>query len=214
MPVSFTPDNIPRYEAQFLNYVNQNFQRLKNALAAVPKETISSTAPSNPYTGETYYDSTTQTVYRYNGTAWKEESYMGNRAFRLDSPGLAAMATGALTIIPFNVGSLDTDLMTYLAGTFTVVKAGYYVINVNVAWGLSAVGTTRETFINHNGVYASGSASPPNAAVNPRSSTCYPAKLAAGDTLIVYGVHDVGAPLAVVGGVSATYFEIVRTGGA
>lgn len=213
MPVSFTPDNIPRYDSGFLSYVNQNFQRLKQALNTVAKETISTSAPASPYIGQTYYNSTTQTTYRWNGTSWAEESFMGNRSFSVDSPGLAAMATGALTVVPFNTATLDTNLMTYAAGTFTVVKAGYYIIDANVAWGLAAGGTTRETFINHNGNYAVGNASPPNAAVNPRSSATYPIKLAAADTLIVYGFHDVGAPLAVVGGAGGTYFRVVRTGG-
>jgi len=213
VPVSFTPDNIPRYDSGFLSYVNQNFQRLKQSLATVAKETISTSAPASPYIGQTYYNSTTQTTYRWNGTSWAEESFMGNRSFTVDSPGLAAMATGALTVIPFNTGGLDTSLMTYAAGVFTVVKAGYYILNANIAWGLAAGGTTREVFINHGGVYAVGNAGAPNAVVNPRCSATYPIKLAAADTLTIYGFHDVGAPLAVVGGVSATYFRAVRTGG-
>jgi len=213
VPVSFTPDNIPRYDSGFLSYVNQNFQRLKQALNTVAKETISTSAPASPYIGQTYYNSTTQTTYRWNGTSWAEESFMGNRSFSVDSPGLAAMTTGTLTVVPFNTTGLDTALMTYSGGTFTVVKAGYYIISANITWGLSAAGSTREVFINHNGVYAVGNAAAPNAVVNPRSSATYPIKLAAADTLIAYGFHDVGANLAVVGGASATYFRVVRTGG-
>ena len=213
MPVSFTPDNIPRFDSTFLNYVNQNFQRLKQALNSVPKETVSTTAPSSPYVGQTYYNATTQTTFRWNGSAWKEESFMGNRAFSVDSPGLAAMTTGTLTVVPFNTTGLDTALMTYATGTFTVVKAGYYIISTNLAWGLSAAGSTREVFLTHSGVYVVGNASPVNNVVNPRSSVTYPAYLAAGDTITTVGYHDVGANLAVVAGVSATYFRVVRTGG-
>lgn len=70
MPVKFTPDLIPRYDSTFLRYVNENFQKLKQALGAVAIETISTTAPSSPYEGQMYTNTTLGITYIYDGSAW------------------------------------------------------------------------------------------------------------------------------------------------
>lgn len=77
MPVRFTPDLIPRYDATFLRYINENFQKLKQALGQVGVETISSSAPGSPYAGQTYIDVSAGISYIYTGSAWIPYSHWG-----------------------------------------------------------------------------------------------------------------------------------------
>lgn len=86
MPVSFTPDNIPRFEDKFLSYLNENMQRLKNALAKVAVETISSTPPTGPYEGQEYTDTATNIKYVWDGTNWVAAYHYG--AWPVLTPGI------------------------------------------------------------------------------------------------------------------------------
>lgn len=70
MPIIFTPDNTPRYDSGLLRYIVENFTRLKGLLANVPRETISGTAPADPYTGQGWFDTTNKQLKYWNGTAW------------------------------------------------------------------------------------------------------------------------------------------------
>lgn len=75
MPISFTPDNIPRYESGLLSYINENFQRLKNILAKAGVESFSQ--PANPYLGQRYTDMTLGIDYIWDGTVWIPTSHWG-----------------------------------------------------------------------------------------------------------------------------------------
>lgn len=77
MPVSFTPDLIPRRDETFLRYININMQRLKQSLLGVPRETISTTAPGSPYIGQTYTNPTLGIDYVWNGTIWVPVNHWG-----------------------------------------------------------------------------------------------------------------------------------------
>ena len=77
MPVKFTPDLIPRFDQTFLGYINTNMQRLKQSLEKVAVETISTTAPASPYTGQRYINTTLGIDYVYNGTSWIPVSHWG-----------------------------------------------------------------------------------------------------------------------------------------
>lgn len=70
MPRSFTPQLIPRFNERFLSYINENFQALSRLLAGSPKETIGSTAPSSPYIGEFWFDTSTGTPKWWDGSNW------------------------------------------------------------------------------------------------------------------------------------------------
>lgn len=76
MPVSFTPDNLPRYESGLLSYLDTNFQRLKNSLRSVAVETVGS-VPADPYPGQRYVDTTAGKDYVWNGTVWVVTSHWG-----------------------------------------------------------------------------------------------------------------------------------------
>jgi hypothetical protein len=77
VPVRFTPDLIPRYDSTFLRYINENFQKLKQALLQVPVETISTVAPGSPYAGQTYTNTVLGITYVYNGSVWVPFKHWG-----------------------------------------------------------------------------------------------------------------------------------------
>lgn len=70
MPVSFTPDLIPRFDATFLNYINVNMQRLKQSLQNVPKEHIGTAFPTAPYIGQQHFDTINSIWWTYISTGW------------------------------------------------------------------------------------------------------------------------------------------------
>lgn len=211
MPISFTPDLIPRYESGFLNYVNQSMLRLKEALKDAPLETIQETDPVSPYQGQTWYKPSEQTVYIYTGSDWAELYYHGSKDSLMVSPGATAPNV-TLALMPWTTaGSLDTNLMTYSGGTFTVVKAGHYTINACIVYGTGGTGT-RNCYIMHNGNYVARQGAPPDA-VSPGATCSYSQYLAAGATVSAWYYQDSGGNLALVGGSSASYFGFVRTNG-
>lgn len=210
MPVNFSPKPIVRFEETLLNYMNINFQRVQDAFKRAQQGTVSTTAPPSPQTGDTYYNSTSQTSFRYNGTAWVEEVFMGNRDSLVTSPGATAPNV-TLALMPWNTAGLDTALMTYSAGTFTVVKSGYYVISACIVYGTGGTGT-RNCYVMHNGAYVARQGAPPDA-VSPGSTCSYGQYLTAGDTVSAWYYQNSGGNLALVGGASASYFGFVRTGG-
>lgn len=77
MPIKFTPNLIPRFDSTFLNYINQNFIRLQTALDRAAVETISTTAPTDPYTGQMYTDTALGITYIYSGSAWVPFKHWG-----------------------------------------------------------------------------------------------------------------------------------------
>lgn len=70
MPLNFTPNLIPKFDSGLLRYINENFQSLKRLLASAPVETISATAPSNPYIGQPWYDTGDKVLKSWSGTKW------------------------------------------------------------------------------------------------------------------------------------------------
>lgn len=95
MPVSFTPDNVPRYDSGLLRYINENFQRLKSSLQGVAKETVGASAPADPYTGQGWLDTTNKQLKYWNGTAWKP---LGNYEKVDYTPVLTQSVTVATTV--------------------------------------------------------------------------------------------------------------------
>ena len=210
MPVKFAPKAVVRYEATFLNYVNQNFNALQAALNRAARETISTTAPSDPYTGETYYNNTTKTVYRWDGSAWNEEAYMGATNIYIPCTTTACTST-ALTTIAWNTagGTFSTNLMTYSTGVFTVVKAGTYCIEVTLLYDSHATGT-RHALIKLNGGYVKRNAAPANSSFDAGVQVAYNIRLAASDTIAVEGMQDSPGSLNVKN--VGSFFNAVRVG--
>lgn len=154
MPVSFTPDLVPRFDATFLSYINTNMQRLKQALSGVAKETISTTAPSSPYTGQRYTNTSLGIDYIYNGTAWVPVSHWGAGTLHTPvwgQPGALTKTTdysnyfkegrkitGGMKLTCGQIGNANTEqtvtvpVAPSFAGNRAVGNGNYYDVSLNV----------------------------------------------------------------------------------
>lgn len=70
MPINFTPDLIPRFDETFLRYVNENFQRLKNALSVGTSTHVGAQAPSPAFAGDFWINTNIKAVEIYDGAGW------------------------------------------------------------------------------------------------------------------------------------------------
>lgn len=169
MPISFTPDLIPRFDKTFLNYVNTNMQRLKQSLQHVALETISTVAPLTPYTGQRYTNPTAGIDYIWNGTAWIPTSHWG--AFTTYDPVWTQTATitytktycgftkegfqvaGSMHLIATSSGTganivqaVSTPFTATVASNRSIGSGFFYDASLNVRTGLDVILNTTTSF--------------------------------------------------------------------
>src|SRR6516162_4174532 len=99
-----------------------------------------SAAPSSPSLGELYFDSGTDILYYWNGTAWVSGgsgsgggggATMAARAYR---NGAQTISASGYTRVPLDVGSYDTSGMYQAASSRMVASvAGYYQVDAEIA---------------------------------------------------------------------------------
>lgn len=70
----FNPRPVPRFDQSLIPSVNENFQQLVRLLANIPTETVSATAPDNPYLGQIWVDTSSSYIVRvWDGTRWQPD---------------------------------------------------------------------------------------------------------------------------------------------
>jgi hypothetical protein len=111
-----------------------------NSTGLRPGVCTSSTRPTAPYEGQTIYETDTDLVRVWSGSAWVEVSSMLTKAPR----GVIAFTSSASN-------TLTSEILTGLTTTFTAQAGRYYKISVSVYTSSTASGDRLIIYVRTNG---------------------------------------------------------------
>lgn len=122
---------------------------------------ISGTAPSNPATGQEWWDGTTMHVW--DGAQWKVVGVTGTvgtttNVFAIAEPTTTSIATSGWTIVPFSTTTPQVDTMNGwdpVTFKWKPNKAGVYSFNIR-GWGGSTIAAAIALLKNDNGTFTGG----------------------------------------------------------
>jgi hypothetical protein len=168
-------------------------------------------APTSPQPGEEYFDTTTNALYYWNGTAWTSGAAAATMAAKMyRNAAYSTITPGAYVKMPLDAIAYDTSGLASIAnGRINITQAGYYQVDCAVgATNGATSGLGAGVFRNGTSLFAPG-VSYGGAGQSYLNSTITDiVQCNAGDSLEVW-VYGAIAGISVGGGPSGVYLSVV-----
>lgn len=159
------------------------------------KRVTSGTRPSAPYTGQLIFETDTDLLFHWNGSAWERTPAAE------PGPVWARAVASADQNIPNDVatkaafGNSNGSGITYASNEYTIVTAGRYIITGNSRWQTSGAGFRLiELRVGATAIARTGY-QPPSTIESGGSVTTAPYQLAVGDKVSMWVQHNVGSTI-------------------
>lgn len=203
---------LPRTDPTLSDAERTVLERWANTLpidAYMPTGWTSTVHPRDPYIGQIIYESDTQRLWRWNGTAWR---WAGGNVPRFTLTGSTkSIAHNTVTDVDaWTTETEDSDGLVTTAGSFTcpTLFPGRWQFNYSTEWTANATGT-RASWCDRGGIRYGKSEGPGQATNAISNSGSVSVTLAASDVMKIVVYQNSGGALALA---SSSFFDGVYLG--